>query len=182
MERGYCDQNLTEAAAAVSSALCPTWLSFEKRKCWSLSHVQPLRPYGLYSPPGSSVQRIFQTRILEWVAIPFSRRTSWSRDQTRVSCTGDRFFTRWASQEVADLDLICSISVFWKAWSNFLDLRMLTILGKNFRSQDSERQVRMTFSLTVNIGHHVLKKEQETEHTESWKMHLGVPFITKSTM
>ena len=140
-----------------------------------------LRPYGLYSPPGSSVQRIFQTRILEWVAIPFSRRTSWCRDQTRVSCTGDRFFTRWASQEVADLDLIWSISVFWKAWSNFLDLRMLTILGKNFRSQDSERQVRMTFSLTVNIGHHVLRKEQETEHTESRKMHLGVPFITKST-
>ena len=124
-----------------------------------------------YSPPGSSVQGIFQTRILEWVAIPFSRGTSWSRDQTRVSWTGDRFFTIWATQEVAAL--ICSISVFWRAWSNCLDLRMLTILGKSFGSQDSERQVRMTFSLAVNIGHHVLRKEQEAEHTESQKKHLG---------
>ena len=40
MERGSFDQNLTEAAAAVSSALCPTWLSLEKRKCWSLGCVQ----------------------------------------------------------------------------------------------------------------------------------------------
>ena len=29
-----------------------------------------------YSPPGSSVHRIFQARVLEWVAIPFSRRSS----------------------------------------------------------------------------------------------------------
>ena len=32
------------------------------------------------SPPGSSVHGIFQARILEWVAIPFSRGTSWLRD------------------------------------------------------------------------------------------------------
>ena len=32
-----------------------------------------LRPHGLYSPPGSSVHRIFQARILEWVAISYSR-------------------------------------------------------------------------------------------------------------
>ena len=34
------------------------------------------------SPPGSSVQEILQARILEWVSIPFSRRSSWPRDQT----------------------------------------------------------------------------------------------------
>ena len=38
------------------------------------------------SPPGSSVHEIFQARILEWVAIPSSRGSSWPRDQTRVSC------------------------------------------------------------------------------------------------
>ena len=37
------------------------------------------------SPPGSSVYGIFQTRILEWVAIPFSRVSSQPRDQTRIS-------------------------------------------------------------------------------------------------
>ena len=38
------------------------------------------------SLPGSSVHGIFQARILEWVAIPFSRGSSHLRDQTRVSC------------------------------------------------------------------------------------------------
>ena len=37
------------------------------------------------SPPGSSVHGILKARILEWVAIPFSREPSWPRDQTQVS-------------------------------------------------------------------------------------------------
>ena len=45
------------------------------------------------SPPGSSVHGILQARILEWVTIPFSRGSSWLRDQTWVSCIADRFFT-----------------------------------------------------------------------------------------
>ena len=45
------------------------------------------------SPPGSSVHGIFQATILAWVAIPFSRGSSWSRDRTRLSCTAGRFFT-----------------------------------------------------------------------------------------
>ena len=35
-------------------------------------------------------------RILEWVADPFSRGTSWSRNHTRVSCIAGGFFTSWA--------------------------------------------------------------------------------------
>ena len=38
-----------------------------------------------YSLPGFSVHEILQTRILEWVAIPFSRGSSWPRDQTHIS-------------------------------------------------------------------------------------------------
>ena len=38
------------------------------------------------SPPGSSVHGILQTRILEWIAIPFSRGSSQPRDRTQVSC------------------------------------------------------------------------------------------------
>ena len=37
--------------------------------------------------PDSSVHGILQARILEWVAFPFSRRSSQPRDQTCVSCT-----------------------------------------------------------------------------------------------
>ena len=35
--------------------------------------------------------------ILEWVAYPFSRGSLWSKDQTRVSCIADGFFTSWAT-------------------------------------------------------------------------------------
>ena len=38
------------------------------------------------SPPASSIYRILQARILEWVAISFSRGSSQARDQTCVSC------------------------------------------------------------------------------------------------
>ena len=53
-----------------------------------------------YSQSGSSVHEILQARILEWVATPFSRRSSIPRDQTQVSCTVGRFFTMWAPREV----------------------------------------------------------------------------------
>ena len=57
------------------------------------------------SPPSSSAHGILQARILEWVAMPFSRGSSPSRDRTWVSCiflfTG-RFFTAepcWKPEE-----------------------------------------------------------------------------------
>ena len=43
------------------------------------------------SPPGSSIHGILQARILEWVAIPFSRGSSRPRDGTLVSCIACRF-------------------------------------------------------------------------------------------
>ena len=49
------------------------------------------------SLPGSSVHGIFQARVLEWVAISFSRVSSWSRDWTWVSCIVGRCFTIWAT-------------------------------------------------------------------------------------
>ena len=45
------------------------------------------------SPSGSSVHGIFQTRVLEWAVISFSRRSSRPRDQTQVSCIACGFFT-----------------------------------------------------------------------------------------
>ena len=48
-------------------------------------------------PSGSSVQGIFQARILEWVAICFSRGSPWPRDQTQVSYIAGGFSTIWAT-------------------------------------------------------------------------------------
>ena len=50
-----------------------------------LSCVQLCDPVDC-NPPVSSVHGIFQARIVEWVAIPFSRGTSWPRDWTCDSC------------------------------------------------------------------------------------------------
>ena len=48
---------------------------------------------------GSSVHGILQARILEWVAIPFSRRSSQTRDQTQVPCIAGEFLTIWTTRE-----------------------------------------------------------------------------------
>ena len=53
-----------------------------------------------FNTPGSSIHGILQVRILEWVAILFSRESSQPRDQTWVSCIAGRFFTIGAIREV----------------------------------------------------------------------------------
>ena len=51
------------------------------------------------STPGSSVHGILQARILEWVAISFSRGSPRPRDRTQVSRIAGRHFTLWATME-----------------------------------------------------------------------------------
>ena len=75
--------NFTKCAhhSAVSNALWPPWTRARQA---SLS------------------MGFFQARILEWVIVPSSSGSSWSRYQTHVSCvsgTASRFFTRWAIGE-----------------------------------------------------------------------------------
>ena len=67
-----------------------------------------------YSSPGSSVHGIFQARIQEWVAIPFSREYSWPKDQTWVSCIVGKLFTIWATREGPSLQIspFPSLSLF----------------------------------------------------------------------
>ena len=60
------------------------------------------------SPPGSSVCGILQARILEWVAISFSRDSSQPRDRTQVPCVAGRFFTIWATRG-AQLEILKKI-------------------------------------------------------------------------
>ena len=68
------------------------------------------------SQPGSSVRGISQGRILEWVAVPFSRRSSWPRDWTYVfwvSCIGRQILcncTAWEVQLLTPFVELC-----WKS-------------------------------------------------------------------
>ena len=50
------------------------------------------------SSPGSSIHGIFQVRVLEWVAIFFSRGSSRPRDRTQIRIIG-RYFTIWGTRE-----------------------------------------------------------------------------------
>ena len=62
---------------------------------------------------GSSVHGIFQARVLEWVAISFSRGSSRLRDQTQVSHIAGRWFAVWAPEK----PILCArkcITVMWK--------------------------------------------------------------------
>ena len=68
--------------------LMNTWLSEWSRSVLSDS----LWPHGRWLP-GSSVHGIFQARLPEWIAISFSRGSSWPRDQTQVSRIAGRRFT-----------------------------------------------------------------------------------------
>ena len=51
------------------------------------------------SLPGYSVYVILQASILQWVAVPFTRRSPQPRDWTCVSCIVGRFFTVWTTRE-----------------------------------------------------------------------------------
>ena len=65
--------------------------------CESLGCVQLCNSMDC-SPLASAAHGIPQARILEWVAIPFSRGPFQPWDWTRVSCIAGRFFTVWATR------------------------------------------------------------------------------------
>ena len=69
------------------------WVSEVAQSCLTLCDPMDC------SWPGSSHHGILQARILEWVAISFSRGSSWSRDQTQVPRIVDGSFTIWATSE-----------------------------------------------------------------------------------
>ena len=85
-----------------------------------------------YSPPGSSVHGIFQARILEWVAISFSRASSRPRDRTHVS-----YISCISRRDSVFIPLIIKLNITYKiltfAWVSFwvfssISLSLLTLL------------------------------------------------------
>ena len=66
-------------------------ISNEDIVCWVASAYSTFCDLTNCSPPGSSVHGILQARVLEWVVMPFSKGSSWPRDQTcgfYISCIG----------------------------------------------------------------------------------------------
>ena len=83
------------------------------REVKSLSRVQL---FATCSLQGSSVHGIFQARVLEWVAISFSRGSSQARDQTQVA----RIAGRWATREARSKTRVYSnFPVASRIWPTF---------------------------------------------------------------
>ena len=78
-----------------------------KVKVKSLSRVQLYDPMDC-SPPSSSVHGILQARILERVAISFSRGSSQPRDRTQASCIAGRRFILWATRDLSSYKIMSS--------------------------------------------------------------------------
>ena len=97
----------------------------------SLSRVQRSEDPMDCSPPGSSVHRTLQARILEWIARP-SRGSSQPRDQTQVSRIAGEFFTVWATRETHVLSQIAfqHPSLSW----SFLGLPFVVMTQHGLRS------------------------------------------------
>ena len=82
--------------------ISPLYIFFFHVPClwkWKLlSHVLLCSPID-WNLIGASVHGILQARILEWIANSFSKRSSWPRDWTWVSCMAGRLFTVRATKE-----------------------------------------------------------------------------------
>ena len=76
-----------------SEPLCLLAECIHAQSCWTLWDLISC------SLPSSSVHGISQARILEWVAIHFSKESSLFREGIQVSCTAGRFFTIWTTRE-----------------------------------------------------------------------------------
>ena len=103
------------------------------------------------SLPGSSLHGILQARVLEWVAISFSRGSSWLRDQTRVSCIPGRRFNLWATREALYRS---PIILYYRAGRIYITCSMVLGLVYGFSSQ--VQATRWCFHLKMVATHQVL--------------------------
>ena len=78
-----------------------------------LSKIKQASCPTLCDPMDYTVRGILQARILEWVVIPFSRRSSQPRDRTQVSHIAGGFFTSWATREAQTNS---PVSGSWQMW------------------------------------------------------------------
>ena len=94
---------------SVSSFLKDLHTAFHRESESEVAQSCPILCYPMdCSPPGSSVHGILQARVLEWVAISFSRGSSRPRDRTQVSHIAGRRFNLWATREAPGDQIILS--------------------------------------------------------------------------
>ena len=132
------------------------------------------------SLPGSSVLGISQARILEWVAISFSRGSSLPRDQTHISCLPGSFLTiEPPGKSFDDSLLVVFIGLYW--WyvssesSKRTGIRVITLAGTELTAisppitSGSGWQVYL-HAMLAEEAHDVVETHDEVE-TQSLVLH-----------
>ena len=86
------------------------------------------------SPPGYSIHRVFQARVLDWVAISFSRGSFRPRGWTQVSHIAGRCFTIWAIREAPLYILIAyEVNIIFHFLVDFTFLFSKILISKFFK-------------------------------------------------
>ena len=76
---------------------------FQKKKTIQMAKVKVAQSCPtLCDPMDYTVHGILQARILEWVAFPFSRGSSQSKDRTQISRIAGGFFTSRGTREAQE--------------------------------------------------------------------------------
>ena len=149
------------------------------------------------SLPGSSVLRISQAGILEWVAISFSRGSSQPRDWTWVSCIGTQVRNHWATREPHAYTYrntcththththtstipgrVLGLGVLWQTGqtgSLFSSCRRRRHMGRNMVGRDGEVQI-----TSGNMGQWIKVQSSSEILTQALKWSTVVSYIFKS--
>ena len=134
------------------------------------------------SSPGSSVHGILQARILERVAIPFSRGSSSPRDQTWVSSTAGRFYTIWPPGKSISIDVYTK-NIFKRAWYSEINPSCI-LLPEPVHQFCIGAQFFLPAALLLNTSNsaiHHLNSDQEFFTFIGFVNHLTVTTLTAST-
>ena len=97
---------------------------------------------------GSSFHEILQARILEWIAIPFSRESSWPKDRTWVSCIAGWFCTIWATRWNS-LQLLQCLFFWLRSFGQTLRIQMITIAITKYPRIIESSQIPFLFSFRI---------------------------------
>ena len=113
------------------------------------------------SLPGSSIHGIFQARVLEWVAISFSRGSSQPRDRTQIFCIAGRSFTVWATGEALNIHSMPVTALDHKKHET----------GLSAKSSQSQRRVKLANKSQDNV----MRAQKRRAENQGWRLQPEMP-------